>query len=208
MWLVDTILDFLFPLNRQEAQVAQASTETLGVFVHPIPVNEDVVALMPYRKPLVRACVVEAKFRGNERAEDLLARVLADYLNEWSAEYAAFNLESVVLVPVPLSPQRLAQRGYNQTERVARKATKRLPDVYLDTDILIRSRDTSPQTSLTAHQRRENLTGAFRVQGAPDLTYTYIVFDDVVTTGSTLSAAISALRNAGAGQVLGIALAH
>ena len=172
MLLLRTILDFLFPLNNAQEQVAHASVETLGGVARPAPLPGSIVALMPYRKPLVRACVVEAKFKGNERAEDLLASVLADYLNEWSAEQDTSGPGSLVLVPVPLSPQRFKERGYNQAERIARKAAKRLPDVYLDTDLLVRSRDTLPQTSLGGRERRQNLVEAFAAAGTPDAAHT------------------------------------
>lgn len=208
MQLLRAILDFLFPLNDTQALVASASPEILGTFARPTPVNETVVALLPYRRPVVRACVIEAKFKGNERAEDLLAGVLADYLNEWSAEQEVFSPGPLVLIPVPLSSRRLKERGHNQAERIARKAARMLSSVYLDTDILLRTRDTRPQTTLGGRARRRNLAGAFAAKGTPDPEHTYIVFDDVITTGSTLKSALSALRAAGAERVLGIALAH
>lgn len=208
MWLLRAILDLLFPLGSRAALVAEATEETLGLLVRPMLVEHDVVALMPYRAPLARALILEAKFKDSERAQHLLAGALADYLNEWSAGETPFTEGALVLVPLPLSRERQRERGYNQAERIARGAATRLPDVYLDTDILVRTRDTLPQTSLGREARRQNLTDAFAAAQAPDPAHTYIVFDDVITTGTTLEAAISALRAAGASRVLGVALAH
>lgn len=208
MPLLRTILDLLFPLGRTAGLVRDATGETIGRVACPIRIEGDVVALMPYRAPIARACVIEAKFKDNERAQELLAGVLADYLNEWSAGEITHTPGSLVLVPVPLSEKRRKSRGYNQAERIARKAAAQLPDVYLDTDLLSRTRDTLPQTKLGAHARRKNLLGAFEATSAPDSEHTYIVFDDVMTTGATLSAAMQALTDAGASRVLGIALAH
>jgi len=207
MQLLRFILDLLFPTTSFQALVEDATIESLGVHVRPTVIEKDLVALFPYRQPLVRACVVEAKFKDNEKAQHLLASVLVDYLNEWSASYSPFAAGPLVLVPVPLSSTRFKERGYNQSERIARLAAKRLPEVYLDTDILIRVRNTLPQTSLGRIKRRTNVGGAFALSGPLDPSYTYIVLDDVLTTGATLTAALSAFTREN-GQVLGIALAH
>jgi len=207
MSLVRFILDLLFPPTSAQALVEDATSESFGVHVRPTSIDTDIVTLLPYRTPLVRAAVIEAKFKDSERAQDLLARVLADYLNEWSSTFMSTDSGPLVLVPVPLSVSRLKERGYNQVERVARLATKRLPEVYLDTDILVRARDTLPQTRLGKARRRTNVEGAFVLSGPLEPSYTYIVLDDVLTTGATLRAAMSPFTSEN-GQVLGIALAH
>lgn len=208
MHVLRLILDLLFPLNDKQALVEDATLESIGQHVRSAVIDKDIVALLPYRKSVVRACITASKFKDSEKAQVLLANVLADYLDEWSATYTILNNKPLVLVPVPLSPARLKERGYNQVERVARLATKKLPHVYLDTDLLVRTRDTLPQTSLGRRERHTNLVGAFATSYPPDPDYTYIVLDDVATTGSTLTSAIEALRSAGSAKILGIALAH
>ena len=208
MLLIRFILDFLFPLSDTQALVTDASLESIGVYVRPKHIDKDIVALLPYRNSVVRACIIEAKFKDNERAQQILAAVLTEYLSEWSAEHTALSSNTLVIIPVPLSPSRHAARGYNQTERVARMAANKLADVYLDTDLLTRIRDTIPQTSLSGRERRSNLEGAFKTTTPTDPSHTYIVLDDVTTTGTTLQAAISALKAVHPGNVIGIALAH
>lgn len=208
MLLIRFILDLLFPLNKVQTQIQNATLESIGAFVRPKHIDEHIVALLPYRRSLVRACIIEAKFKDNERAQQLLADVLADYLCEWSVEHGALSSSTLVLVPVPLAASRLAMRGYNQAERIARRAAHTLPNVYLDTDLLTRIRDTAPQTSLSGTERRSNLEGAFEATSPTDPNYTYIVFDDVTTTGTTIRTAISALKAVHSGAVIGIALAH
>lgn len=200
-------LDMLFPPRKDQALVAEATAESLGVHARVCLNDARITTMFPYRTQLVRACVLEAKFRGNERAQRLLGRALADHLLEWSAEREAFA-EGVVIVPVPLSRERRKERGYNQVERIARRAACSAPSISIDADLLARSRDTLPQTSLSGSARRENLKGAFRAAKAPDPSHTYIVFDDVLTTGSTLESAMNALKDAGARRIYGLALAH
>jgi ComF family protein len=111
------------------------------------------------------------------------------------------------LVPVPLHPTRLRQRGYNQAALLAAELarTQGLPVVG---DALVRTRSTRPQVELSAPQRRSNLRDAFEcttptaVRGARVL-----LVDDVTTTGATLRACADALAAAGAARVMGVVVA-
>lgn len=201
MQLFSRILDLLFPRRDTELVVADATPASIGVYVSSVQLASDTVSLLPYRAHLVKALVVEAKFRDNERAQRLLGGVLAKHLLELSADKG-------VLIPVPLSKERLKERGYNQTERIVLHALTALPEVRLDTDILVRTRHTDPQTSLSGSARRTNLVGAFCASRPADPDHTYIIVDDVCTTGSTLEAARAALQSAGATRIYALSLAH
>ncbi|MBI2939003.1 MAG: ComF family protein [Chloroflexi bacterium] len=111
-----------------------------------------------------------------------------------------------VVIPVPLHSQRLAERGFNQAELLAVPLATGL-GVPLATAVLRRSRNTQPQMSLPAARRRENVVGAFEATPAIAGVRVLLV-DDVCTTGSTLSAAASALQRAGARRVEAAALAR
>lgn len=207
MKLLRAILDLLFPPRDAEALVNEATSESLGALARVRTHEDGTVSLLPYRAPLVKACITEAKFRDSENAQKLLAAVLADYLSSFTEDLRHYEAQNSILVPVPLSEARRRERGYNQTERIGARALVGLTDITLDTRILARTRDTLPQTSLGGRARRKNLRGAFSAN-IPDSTHTYIVFDDVRTTGTTLTEAMAALRNAGAARIYGISLAH
>lgn len=107
--------------------------------------------------------------------------------------------ERTALLPVPLSPRRERERGFNQSERLAAAIGERLVlDVWRDT--LIRTHFTSSQTRLTPEERLRNVSGAFRVTGDPArLRGAHLVLvDDVVTTAATLNACAAALFASGA----------
>lgn len=110
------------------------------------------------------------------------------------------------VVPVPLAPSRERQRGYNQGRLLAAEVARHL-GVPLDCSVLIRLRDTPPQTSLPRARRLHNVRGAFRalrkLSGARIL-----LVDDVTTTGATIEAATRALRRRGAAWVGALALAR
>jgi competence protein ComFC len=129
---------------------------------------------------------------------------------EWCAEELegllhALRWQADVLVPVPLHPQRLRERGYNQSERIAHHLARTIGTT--DDGLLLRSRFVRPQVGLNADERRENVAGAFAatrsIAGA-----SIILIDDVVTTGSTLNACAQALRDAGASEVRALTVAR
>ncbi len=135
------------------------------------------------------------------------AGVLGRMLGEAAGAVAPLLDQARPLVlPVPLHAAKLRQRGFNQSELIARAALKSpaLSAVSwpLHTWVLERSRPTESQTGLTRHQRRENIRGAFRVHNADTVAgRTILLVDDVFTTGTTVSECARVLRKAGASQV-------
>lgn len=108
-----------------------------------------------------------------------------------------------LLVPVPLSPARLCERGFNQSWEIARRLGRRL-GIPASADLLQRVRDTAHQIGKTRTERERNLRDAFWVEprrGAPMAGRRLALIDDVSTTGATAHAAALALRRAGAAAV-------
>lgn len=102
------------------------------------------------------------------------------------------------LIPVPLHPARLRERGYNQALELARPLAAALA-LPLRPNLLQRRRATDPQTELDAATRRRNVRGAFLAPG-PVPGHIALV-DDVMTTGATLAECARVLRHAGAERV-------
>ena len=123
------------------------------------------------------------------------------------------GLASAWLVPVPLGRARLRDRGYNQSERLARALSRRWGRPVVE--LLVRTRDTAAQTALTPEARLANVAGAFETRNAevgmrnssafrvPTSAFErpLILVDDVFTTGATLAEATRALDRAGAHTV-------
>jgi ComF family protein len=108
-----------------------------------------------------------------------------------------------VVVPMPLFPRRLRERGFNQSALLGRYAARAL-GVPLRVDVLRRVRDTAPQAGLSREARAANVRGCFRARA---LCERVLLIDDVRTTGATLESAAQALRAAGAPEVVTLALA-
>lgn len=112
-----------------------------------------------------------------------------------------------LLVPVPLHPNRLAERGYNQAVLLARPVA-RARTIALAARALARTRDTPMQSSLDRSARQVNLAQAFAVRDAGAVRgRAVLLVDDVRTTGSTLRACAAALHEVGAARVIPLVLA-
>nr|WP_220096320.1 ComF family protein [Dissulfurirhabdus thermomarina] len=110
-----------------------------------------------------------------------------------------------LLVPVPLHPARLRERGFNQALRLSRRL---FPGVPAAPGLLRRVRPTPPQARLPLDERRRNVRGAFAAAGPPPGDGRILLVDDVMTTGATLAECARVLRRAGAGEVYAYAAAR
>lgn len=120
------------------------------------------------------------------------------YAKEMAARYGSWikgrNIQAIV--PIPLHKKRKKKRGYNQSEILANELG-RILNLPVRTDILIRARNTKPQKTLSDIERKNNLKKAFKTtENIVQLKYILLV-DDIYTTGSTLDAAASVLKEAG-----------
>lgn len=118
-------------------------------------------------------------------------------------------LAGAVLVPVPLHPRKLRERGYNQSERIARLFETEPWGVAVQ-DLLVRNQDTVSQTQFNRRERIRNLKNAFslRQKRAIDPAQRYLIVDDVFTTGSTVNACAAVLRREGATRVDVLTVGH
>lgn len=128
-----------------------------------------------------------------------LAGWMADALAQ--AVSARGRAEVDWILPLPLSRERMAERGFNQAALIAAGVARRLA-LPLHRDELLRVRHTAPQASLDHAERKRNVRGAFDVApGAGIADQRIALVDDVMTTGATLDAAARALKRAGAARV-------
>lgn len=163
-----------------------------GVCQRRPPAFDRCIAALRYETP-VPTLVGAAKFRGRLASGRLLAYLIAD-----AVRGAGLPLPAV-LVPVPLHPRRVAERGYNQALEIGRHVAADL-GIGLAAQDCRRVTATAPQTGLDEAARRRNVRGAFAALDPWPWPHTAIL-DDVVTTGSTVAELARALRRAGAAQV-------
>lgn len=132
--------------------------------------------------------------------------------------------DNVVFVPIPLHSSRMKERGFNQAEVLGRLVAEKL-HIPIRTDILIRTRKTTPQVDMKSRKDRlANMYGVFEVQPIFDKKLhmhdfvknqnlnmrllTIVLFDDVFTTGATMRAATSAIKRTGMKNVWCVTMAR
>ncbi len=124
---------------------------------------------------------------------------LADFLAEQVAQAVAAQPLPDLILPMPLHPRRLGERGFNQAAEIGRRLAWRL-GVPLQVTACRRLRDTPSQVGLDLEQRRRNLRGAFHCEA--NLTGLHVaLLDDVMTSGASLDELAKAARKAGARAV-------
>lgn len=144
------------------------------------------------------------KYHQVRPASGVLGRMLAQAAAPLMASFAS---QPVFVVPVPLHASKFRERGFNQSELIARSAVRELGHqagacsatrLELLTTVLLRRRATQSQVGMTREQRRENIRGAFAVAGKEQVAGREVLLvDDVVTTGATVSECARMLLGAG-----------
>lgn len=152
-----------------------------------------------YKSPL-REAIHRLKYKHDIGLGEALSRYLIELYNklDWSVD---------MIIPVPLSPSKKQERGYNQSALLAWPLAKFKHIVYRP-DAIERIRNTRPQVELSASERRENVKAAFLATESLVTGKRVLVIDDVTTTGATIQACSQALRNAGAAEVYAMTLAR
>jgi ComF family protein len=161
------------------------------------PAFDATLAGADYRAPLDQL-VLQLKFGGKLALAPWFAEVLRDAV----LEQPGFLLPQV-LCPVPLGPQRLVERGFNQALEMARPLSRHL-GIALCERLAVRVLDTRAQSGVAPDQRRRNIRGAFAVspQQLAMVRGRHIgVVDDVMTSGHTLSELAATLKRSGAARV-------
>lgn len=182
------------PRCRHCALPLPAGVDVCGECLRAAPPFERTVCVADYAFPWDHL-ITAFKFRGQVELAAPLARLLAAAARE-------APLPQWVL-PVPLAPRRLAERGYNQAWELARRAARAL-GADARADVLRRPLETAHQADLPRAERMKNLRAAFVVDAARRQALQgrrIALVDDVFTTGATAREAASALRAAGAAAV-------
>ena len=163
--------------------------ERCGACLKEPPAFTRVDALFRYEFPVDR--IIQAFKYGHQLA-----------LADWAGERLAKIIDEKdydLLIPLPLHPQRLRERGFNQSVEIARHIASQT-GIPLDHQTLIRTRATAPQAELALKERARNVRGAFECR-ADHSGRRILLIDDVMTTGATLREAARVLKLHGAAVI-------
>lgn len=150
---------------------------------------------------VMRQAIHQLKYQNLRALVEPLAILLRDYFDN-------NFLPADTLVPVPLHPRRIRERGYNQSVLLARELGK-LINLPVVVDCLTRRQHTPPQARTpTVEERRTNVSGAFTCRGQWLRDKQVLLIDDVATSGATLDACAAILKAQGATSVWGLVVAR
>lgn len=159
------------------------------------PAFDATVAAADYAMPLDQL-VLQLKFGGRLALAALFGRALAD-----AALATPGFVRPAVLCPVPLGPERLAGRGFNQALEIARTVSRRL-DIALAPRLAARPQDTAPQSLVQPGARRANIARAFTVPDGALVAGRHVgIVDDVMSSGHTLGELAATFKRYGAARV-------
>lgn len=200
-------LDLLFPRRCAGCGVEGSllcikCQRSLPPLDHPItrtPDIDGIRSLFAYGG-VMRQAILHLKYYDVKALAAPLAQLLKRSLD---SEPLPFDM----LIPVPVHPRRLRERGYNQSTLIARELSK-LISVPLADGVLIRRKNTPPQARTPSlEERQRNVDGAFYCRRHNLKGKHILLIDDVCTSGATLGACASVLKSVGAASVWGLTLA-
>ena len=135
---------------------------------------------------------------GDSKYVEVLSQVLFSTLDKF------LGVKNLTLIPIPSSPQKVKDRGFDSIAKLCSELIQRDKSLTMDQSNLYLRRTVLDQVGLTAAQRHSNLEGAFGIRRT--VNGTFVLVDDVVTTGATLNSAARILKFAGAQRVFAVTL--
>jgi len=179
--------------------------------------------LYDYRHPAIKKSLWLFKYKNKKRLANVFAEIIYEKILEELSELSVLeNFVEIILIPIPLSPKRYRERGYNQTELICKELikinnTRDNINLKLENNILIKPKETEHQARIkNRNERLKNIIGSFAIKNSKQNTEkiktiknrNIILIDDITTTGATLSEARKVLKQAGARKVIAFTVAH
>lgn len=151
----------------------------------------------------IRNLILDYKFRDKSYLYELFAKIIT------KNEKICGILEKYdIIIPVPIHKKRKKQRGYNQSELVARQISKNIANLQLENKAFIKIKNNKPQSTLNKKQRKQNVKNVYKLENKGKIENKNIVlFDDIYTTGNTANEIAKILKQNGANKILVLTIA-
>ena len=191
-------LEILFPntcfsckkdLNKNEEVLCQNCFQSIEINKNPpIQIQKDInlFHITSYQNKAIKDLFHKLKFKKLESAIKPINQITNKYLENK-------NIKADIIIPIPLSKNRLRERGFNQSELIAQNISK-----ILNTPIqknLIKIKHTTPQSRLNISDRHENIKNVFQIKTPENIQNKNIILvDDIYTSGSTINEAIKEIK--------------
>lgn len=211
MNLLETALDFIFPPvcgfcgELSEGYLCTKCREDIihsDIYLNQLDLYQDKSIfidehfyLFSYEEP-IREKILQYKF---EDKAYLASTIYEFFMN--NEKLYGFLKKYDIMIPIPISSSRKRERGYNQSELLARKIS-RMASIPIEMQVLKKVKHNQPQSSLNRQQRKQNVKNVYKVQNELKIQNKKILlFDDIYTTGSTANECARILKGAGSSTV-------
>lgn len=215
IWLCNTCLDKLLKnLNQQTTcPICNQNNYFNGQVCLSCQKNfnlDKVFIALPYENQLIQKLIKVYKYNFIKDLSQLLSKILISYFNKF------YQQEKLIVITSPLAKKRLRWRGFNQSELLAKNFAYFFKFTIL-TDLIIKVKNTKEQAFLNRNQRLENIKNVFQLNKKLVLKnegidqnisgQSFLIIDDVITTGATLGEIAKVLKISGAKNVWALVLA-
>lgn len=151
---------------------------------------------------IIREKLISYKFRDHSYLDKTFSKIIIK-----NKKICRFIKKYDIIIPVPIHKKRFRQRGYNQSELIARKVSQAL-EIPMETGILIKDKNNIAQSTLTKMERMQNAKNVYSVSNPSKIKNKKIlVIDDIYTTGSTAEECSKMLKQAGASEIAVLVIA-
>lgn len=161
--------------------------------------NIEIYSLYSYKNE-IQKLIRGLKYHNKKEFAPFIAEILFDF---W--KNTEFAKEEFEIIAVPMHKKRLKQRKYNHTEIIADEFSK-LTGYSVNTELVLRIKDTKPQYKLSKTERMENLKDAFFINKEKYSGTNLLLLDDICTTGVTFQEIVAALNKAGINKLFGLVI--
>ena len=153
--------------------------------------------LFKYEKE-IRSIILDYKFNDKAYLRDFFVKIIL------KNEKICRKIKKYdIMIPVPIHKKRKSQRGYDQSELIAKKLVKSFDNLELITNCLVKQKHTIKQSALSKNERKQNVIGVYKLKNKEKISNKRIIlFDDIFTTGSTTNECAKILKENGVSKVL------
>ena len=191
----------IIPIKQPTCRYCGLSLAKAGICTHCLEVEHPYAEMASYAVYAgnLRSGIHALKYQNNFWLGEVFSNLLVQLLKEkkWPID---------IVMPIPLSEERLQERGYNQAALLSKPIAKYLNRQH-DQQSLVRVKENHSQVALTREQRFENVRSAFLAESPKQSNLNVLLVDDVFTTGATIMEASKALAAAGYGNIYAVTLA-
>jgi len=209
------IFDFIFP--RKCLSCGKKGTDLCQKCLIEFPEAEResakwIFPMYDYRNPIVKKSIWFLKYKNKRKIAEIFAELMYERILEELADLSLIeNFRDPILIPIPLAPKRMRERGFNQALLISKKLKKLSAEKFiLEGNVLIKPKDTEHQAKIeNRSERLKNIVGSFSIKNGEQIKgRNIILIDDVTTTGATLAEAKKVLKQAGAKKIIAFTVAH